>query len=112
MKATYKVSEKLTFTIEGETQKDVFRQLSEIDEVFNNQTCPLTSSGKPTNNVRFSVRTVDDNEFFEMRSLDPPFARKSFGQHKGTKGTLFPRNKDKDGNWIDNNGWYVWKKEG
>ena len=110
MKANYKVSDKLIFTVEGETQKDIFRQLSEIDEVFSNQTCPLSKGGDPSDNVRFSVRKVEDNEFFEMRCLDPPFARKSFGQHKGSKGTLFPRNKDKEGNWIDHNGWYVWDK--
>ena len=31
-----------------------------------------------------------------------------FGQHK-KGGTLFPKRKDADGNWLENRGWYKYK---
>lgn len=103
---------------EGETQKDVFRQLSSLQEVFEETECGVCGD----DDIRFVVRTVDDNDFYELHCLGWKYdtniqqynycrAKLAFGQHKGKEGTLFPKRKDKDGNWLPNNGWTRWKPE-
>ena len=111
MKAHYKVSDRLVFEVDTDSQKDMFRQLASIDEVFGDNTCPLTKSGQPSDKVIFSVRKdKEGNEYFERKCTEAPYAALSYGQHKNTK-TLFPRRKDSEGNWMDNKGWFVWKKK-
>jgi len=97
----------LTFEIEEEEQKPLFRGLAEVQEVFGAETaCGLCNS----TDIRFRVRKIDENEYFEIRCghCDAQFG---FGQHKNGK-TLFPRRQDKDGNYLPNRGWYKWKPKG
>lgn len=103
MKLNYKVNDKLQFELEGSGQKEVFKELAVIQEVFGERSCGLC--GK--DNIKFVVRNVDDNEYFELRCDCGGIL--SFGQHK-KGGTLFPKRKDESGQYIPNNGWHKWKK--
>jgi len=90
----------LSVEVEGDKQKDVFGELSRFQEVFENNVCGKCKS----DSTRFVVRIVEDNDFYEVHCQDCR-ARLAFGQHKGKEGTLFPRRKDADGNWLNNGGW-------
>ena len=105
MKASYKVSDTLQFEVEGEGQKEIFKELSSIQEIFGESECGMCKN----TNLRFAVRTVEDNDYYEIRCTDCA-ATLSFGQHK-KGGTLFPKRKDNDGNWIKNNGWYKYQSK-
>jgi hypothetical protein len=103
MKATFYVNETLKFEIEDSAQTGLFEQLAEISEVFSNDTCGHCG-GKAT----FRVREVDENKYFEMW-CPSCYAKLAFGQNK--KGnTLFPKRKDKEGKYLDKNGWVKYVK--
>jgi hypothetical protein len=89
--------------VEAENTKDLFKLIAEADEVFNaEQSCGLCNS----TDIHFVVRTVDDNNFYELRcSCGGSF---SFGQKK-KGGGLFPKRKDGD-NWLPNSGWKKWQR--
>ena len=90
----------LSIEIEGERQKDVFGELARFQEVFEHNQCGKCQS----EDVRFVVRVVDDNDFYEIHCQGCR-ARFQFGQHKSKAGTLFPRRKDTDGGWLPDGGW-------
>jgi hypothetical protein len=100
MKLNYKVSDKLSFELEGEGQKEIFKELSAIQEIFGEESCGLCKS----HNLRYVVRNVEGNDYYELRCADCG-AILAFGQHK-KGGTLFPRRKDDDGKWLPNRGWH------
>ena len=101
MKATFQ-SGRLSIEVEGEKQKDVFGELARAQEVFQHEACGKCKGGE----LRFVVRNVDDNDFYEIHCLDRQCrARLAFGQHKGKEGTLFPRRKNSDSEWLPNGGW-------
>jgi hypothetical protein len=106
MKVKYKVG-KLEFELDGSDQKSIFKELAAIQEIFSEEKCGLCTS----TNLKFVVRTVEDNDYYELRCTDCG-AVLAYGQHKKTK-TLFPKRKDDEGKWLQNNGWYkyVHKKE-
>lgn len=109
MKAVYKVSDKVSFEIEGSNQKDIFEQLAKIDEVFGHSDCPITESGKSSSNIKFVVREdKDGNKYYELRCKEKPYARMAFGQHRSTK-TLFPKRQE-EGEYAGKY-WFVWKPE-
>ena len=93
MKVKYKVGDKLEFELEGAGQKEIFAE----------EKCGLCSSS----NLRFVVRNVDGNDYYELRCNDCG-AILAFGQHK-KGGTLFPKRKDDDNNWLPNKGWHKWQ---
>ena len=105
MKVKYKVSDKLGFELEGSGQKEVFKELALIQEIFGEEKCGLCGSS----NIRFIVRTVEGNDYYELRCADCG-ALLAFGQHK-KGGTLFPKRKDDDGNYLPNKGWHKYQKE-
>jgi rRNA maturation endonuclease Nob1 len=72
-------------TVEGENQKEVFATLAEYQEIFSITQCPHCKGV----NLRYAVREVDDNNFYELR-CQGCFAKLQFGQHKGQL-TLFPK---------------------
>lgn len=88
--------------VEGDV-KEIFTMLSGVSEVFSHSTCKSCGSQE----VRPVVREVDGNSYYEMRCCHCP-CRLQFGQTK-TGGKLFPRRKDKNGNWIANDGWEDWR---
>tara|TARA_B100001939_G_C16924009_1_gene610680 strand:- start:1135 stop:1470 length:336 start_codon:yes stop_codon:yes gene_type:complete len=100
MKAKYKVGDKLEFELDGAGQKELFKEIASIQEIFGESKCGICGS----ENIKFVVRTVEDNEYYELRCMDCG-AILSYGQHK-KGGTLFPKRKDADGNYMKHNGWY------
>ena len=97
MKVTYKTG-KFTIEAEGSTT-EIFEQLASFDSVFGN--CVNKANG--SENIGFRHREVDGNHYYEMYDKDE-FHVLKFGKTK-KDGSLFPRRKDADGNWLDNGGW-------
>lgn len=102
MKLKFKPNDKLEFELEGTGQKEIFKELAMVQEIFSEKKCGVCGS----ENIKFVVRVVDDNEYYELRCMDCG-AVLSYGQHK-KGGTLFPKRKDGDGKYLPNNGWYKW----
>lgn len=105
MKVTYTANDKLSFELEGSGQKEIFKELALIQEIFSEEKCGLCQSS----NIKFVVRSVEGNDYYELRCVDCG-AVLGFGQHK-KGGTLFPKRKDDDGNWLPNKGWHKYVKE-
>jgi ribosomal protein L40E len=103
MKLTYTTKNgRLKVELEGDSQKDLFEAISKFQEVFDETSCGKCQS----ENLRFVVRNVEDNLYYELRCLDCG-ARLSFGVHK-KGGGLFPKRKDNDGKWLPDGGWLKW----
>lgn len=79
--------------------KEVFTELAGAAEVFGNSVCGACGS-EHTVPV---VRENDGNTYYEMRCQSCNCTL-GFGQTK-VGGRLFPRRKDKQGNWLPNRGW-------
>lgn len=97
MKATM-VFGGVTITAEGEA-KEIFAELASAAEVFGQNVCGSCGS-ELTVPV---VREVDGNTYYEMRCTSCNCTL-GFGQTK-VGGKLFPRRKDKAGNWLPQRGW-------
>lgn len=98
---------------EVETEADLFKFLSSMQEIFSGSVCERNGSQSP--HVKCRVRKDDDeNEYFEFfcyKGDKECFgAVKRFGQNK-KGGGLFPKSKDREGNWLPNNGWMKWNKD-
>jgi hypothetical protein len=104
MKVKFKPSSKIEFELEGSGQKEVFKELATVQEIFSEERCGACKK----DNIKYVVRNVDDNDYYELRCLSCGAAL-SFGQHK-KGGTLFPKRKDENGNWLENSGWHKWQK--
>ncbi len=101
MKVQYHSSNgRFSVEIEGENQKAIFAGISTFQEVFEQTTCGKCKG----ENLRFVVRNVDDNDFYELH-CQSCHAKLAFGQHKSKDGTLFPRRKDNEGKWLPDGGW-------
>ena len=87
MKLNYKLGN-LNVEFECDTPKEVFSQLSVFQEVFGETKCGKCGS----ENLRYVVRMVDDNQYYEIRCQDCG-ARLAFGANK-KGGGLFPKRKD------------------
>lgn len=107
MKAIYHTRNgRLDFEIEGATVKDLFREVSQIAEVFDTETnCGACGS----NFIRYLARKVEDFDFYELH-CNKCHARLSFGQAK-KGGGLFPKRRDDDGNPLPNRGWAKYEKQ-
>ena len=102
MKVTRTVG-RTTIEIDAKDAKSCFIEMANASEIFGEYICGACGS----ENVVCSVRENAGNTFFEMRCKDCG-ACLAFGQRK-SDGALFPRRKDTSGNWLENNGWVVWK---
>ena len=103
MKVSYTTkNERLTAEIEGDSPRDIFASVDKFQEVVEETVCGKCGS----ENLRFVVRNVDDNLYFEIRCMDCG-ARLAFGSHK-KGGGLFPKRKDAEGKWLPDNGWVKW----
>lgn len=103
MKFIYKLNSRMTVELESEDQKELFSKLASVQEIFAEEKCGLCGS----TNLRFVTREVDGNKYYELRCADCG-AILSFGQHK-KGGTLFPKRKDDEGNYLPNKGWHKWE---
>ncbi len=93
-------SGRLAIKVEGGTVKELFKQIAAIDEIFNAEhQCGLCQS----TDLRFVVRTVDENDYYELRCKCG--GRFQFGQTK-KGGSLFPKRRDEP-----NGGWSKYVKE-
>lgn len=91
---------------EGEGQRQVWEQLADFQEVFEEAVCGKCGS----ENLRFVVRDVEDNKYYELRCLERNCnSRLSFGCNKNGK-SLFPKRKDDTGKYKGDNGWTKWDK--
>ena len=88
MKVEYTPNDKVKFHIDAETEKGVFEALASLQEVFGDIHCPIAGSKQ---NIRFLVREVDGNKFYELQCQDT-FAKFVFGSNK-EGGSLFPKRK-------------------
>ena len=103
MKINYTTTNgRITAEFDADSHRDLFKEINRFQEVFEEDTCGKCGG----TNIKFVVRTVDDNEYFELRCADCG-ARLSFGANK-KGGGLFPKRKDADGSWLPNNGWVKW----
>ena len=105
MKLRYRVGDKLEFEIEASGQKEVFKELALIQEIFGEESCGMCDSSS----IKFLVRSVEGNDYYELR-CNGCGAILSFGQHK-KGGTLFPKRKDDNNNYLPNKGWHKWVKD-
>jgi hypothetical protein len=104
MKAHYRTRDnRVTFEFEGQA-KDVFEGIAEVQEQFEVDGSCGCCKGM---HLRFRVRKVDDNKYYEMLCEDCT-ATLGFGQHK-VGGGLYPRRRDKDNRELPNRGWKVWQ---
>tara|TARA_R110002110_G_scaffold71403_1_gene190932 strand:+ start:3584 stop:3913 length:330 start_codon:yes stop_codon:yes gene_type:complete len=104
MKVTY-TSGKISVEIEADTQIELFQNLANFQEIFAENKCGKCSS----DNIRFQVRNVDDNLYYEAKCSNCG-AKLAFGVMK-KGGRLFPKRKDKDGNWFPDGGWVKWNPD-
>lgn len=84
MKAEYKVGN-LVVVAEGETPEAVFRELAQLQGVFEDSTCRKCDSS----DLQYVVRKVEDDEFFELRCKKCG-AKLTFGISKADK-SLYPK---------------------
>ena len=103
MKAHYKTQTqagRLTFEVEGQTPKDMFRGIAEIEQIFDaDPTCGCCNSA----NIGRRVRVVDDNDYYELYCKDCT-ATLTFHQNR-TGGRLYLK---WDQRKEQNRGWKVW----
>ena len=106
MKVTFTTNNgRMTAEFDVDTQTDLFEQLAYFQEIFGEEQCAKCGS----ENLRFQVRKVEDNLYYELKCVDCG-AKLAFGTMKvGCR--LFPRRKDKEGNWLPDRGWVKWNKE-
>lgn len=114
MKVSHKsINGRVEITAQGATHKSVFQELANMQEVFEEPCCKVCGN----EDIRFVVRHVmvekKKYEYYELHCNDFKCkARLAFGQNL-EGGSLFPKRKDEDGNYLQNGGWSKWegKKE-
>lgn len=86
---------------------DLFEALAELDntDIVASQTCGKCNSG----NVKYVVREVDDNKYYEYRCMNC-YAKLQCGVNK-KGGGLFIKRRDDEGKIKGSNGWTKYNKE-
>lgn len=123
MKVEYKTANgRLSVGIEGEKPQDVFENLAKFQEVFEESACGKCGC----DNLRFIVREIDDNKFYELQCTNNSCrAKLTFGKNKDGSG-MYPKRckvhttgknkgkavKDENGKteWLPNNGWQTMRE--
>ena len=98
MRVTYK-TDRMDITVDGADVKACFDELAKAMEVFGETVCGACQS----NDVAFVHRENDGYTFREAQCRECGHAL-AFGLKKSDL-SMFPRRKDKAGNWLDNEGW-------
>lgn len=101
----YKIG-KMIFNVQWSTEKDLWKKLAKLEEVFGNQICGACQS-----DTSFTIRTVDGDDYYEIKCKNPECNCKlSYGQNK--KGdTLYAKRKNKAGEILGTDGWHVYVKD-
>ncbi|MCI0560727.1 MAG: hypothetical protein MN733_19765 [Nitrososphaera sp.] len=100
MKIVYKFGN-LQIQAEGETQKEIFRQLAELMEIFGERCCGLCMS----QDIRFEVRVdKDGHSYYSMRCVCG--AQLQYGQNKKGE-TLFAK-RDAHPKSL---GWHIYRRD-
>ena len=96
-------------TVHGDTHKELFSSMASYQEVFDTHKCGKCNG----TDLRYVVRDdKEENTYYEIRCTKIGCrAKLAFGVHKGKEGTLFPKKKDKEGNYITDDGWLKWNAE-
>jgi hypothetical protein len=71
MKVLYKANDKMQFEVEGGGQKELFKEIAQIQEIFGEDKCGMCKK----DNIKLSVRTIEDNDYFELKWAEH-FSRK------------------------------------
>jgi hypothetical protein len=114
MQVQLKVSPNVIVSAEADKQTDIFEQLAGLQEIFGEGKCGKCGD----TNLRYVVRTVDDDKFYEVRCTKC-WAVLTFGVKK--KGNvLFPHRKEnengsimglKPGEKLPNQGWLIYDSQ-
>lgn len=75
----------VTFELEANTPRDLFKLVAETQEVFGERCCGLCAS----ENLRYVCRTNQGYDFYELHCNDCA-ARLTFGQAKALRGPSLP----------------------
>jgi len=111
MNVKLKLQQNLWVEFETEqTQAEIFKTLSSVQEVFGQEACGKCKK----DDLRFIVRTVDDNAYHEIRCQNCG-AKLAFGANK-KGGGLFPKRTEKnedtgETSWLPDGGWMKWDRE-
>jgi hypothetical protein len=106
MKVQIKISPSTIVEVEAANTRDLVAQVAHVQEVFGYSKCGVCGAG-----IRYVVRQAQGYTFYEIRCVDRQRcgARLSLGQPKASPEWLFPSRKAKDGSWLPNDGWTIWK---
>ena len=107
MKAVVKYNCQNGFLIEVEAEgvKQAVKMMSEYVEFFGVRECVKC---KGTTLAPQHNQDKEGHDYYKLRCTSCG-ATLDFGQHK-TGGTLFVKRKDKEGNWLPDGGWAIWKE--
>lgn len=106
---TKSVGNGISVTVEEDTFIEAFDAMSTIEDCF--RPCPIPDSdGTFSMRVRTVEKDGETNNYYELHD-NKTRARLSLGQfkEKAKSGLLFPKRKDKEKNWLPNQGWVVWE---
>lgn len=109
MHAEFQASEKLKITLDATGQTDLFNQLADVSEIFSHNSCGACKSPDIRYVVREVAKGTKKHKYYELH-CQKCRSKLSFGQHN-EGGTLFPHRKDKEGNYLANNGWVKFVKD-
>lgn len=100
-----------TITTSGENFVESFEQMASLQDIFDS--CPMEkSNGKFKLIVRDVEKDGETYRYYELRD-EATGARKPLHlyKQKDKKGLMYVAKKDKDGNWLDDDGWSIFKKQ-
>ena len=103
MKISYTTSNgRITAEFDAESHRGLFNEINKFQEVFEEDTCGKCKG----QDIKYIVRTVDDNQYYELK-CNSCGSKLAFGVNK-KGGGLFPKRKDNEGKWLPDNGWVKW----
>lgn len=108
LEVTYKTRNgRMAIKASGNTPKEVFGNMASLVEVLD--AADVCGKCGDTGIVP-KVRTIDKDSYYELACTNLKCrATLSFGQTR-EGGLLFAKRKDKDDNWLPNDGWTVYRK--
>lgn len=114
MQVSYTTADgRMTAVFEGKDHQSIWEQIADFQEVFEDRNIKIGDKEVDTKDIVFRVRRVDGNDFYEKVYVGTDYNlrgyKMAYQQAKERKGTMYPVRKDKEGGWIENNGWTKWQ---